>query len=267
MILRSLLFVPAHKEHLIKKALKTKADAIIFDLEDGCPGEENKKIGIENIKKYYRENDIVRIEIFKISILREIEEIYDFINIVMIPKYSGLDGTPTKNLKVIPLIETCFGIQNLLQWQIINDNIIALAFGELDYKMDNYCLDTNYAKQIIINSAHAFGIPAIATPNLDLSNENRLRVKIREDQEKGFDGTMTIHPKEIEMINQAYTPDMEYANNFLKIYKTTDEGVNFVDKKLYAPPIYRKCLKQIEYYEEIQRMESQRSNKSQIDKK
>ena len=44
--LRSALFVPAHRESLIPKALATGADALIMDLEDACPPaeEQRKKI-------------------------------------------------------------------------------------------------------------------------------------------------------------------------------------------------------------------------------
>ena len=38
--LRSYLFVPAHRENLIPKALATGVDALIMDLEDACPPAE-----------------------------------------------------------------------------------------------------------------------------------------------------------------------------------------------------------------------------------
>ena len=52
---RSLLYLPAHKEHLIQNALKSGADMLALDLEDSCQPFENKQIGRDNIVKFLNE--------------------------------------------------------------------------------------------------------------------------------------------------------------------------------------------------------------------
>ena len=52
---RSLLYLPAHKEHLVENALKSGADMLALDLEDSCQPFENKQLGRDTILKFLKE--------------------------------------------------------------------------------------------------------------------------------------------------------------------------------------------------------------------
>ena len=52
---RSLLYLPAHKEHLVENALKSGADMLALDLEDSCQPIENKQLGRDTIIKFLKD--------------------------------------------------------------------------------------------------------------------------------------------------------------------------------------------------------------------
>ena len=41
LVMRSLLFVPAHRESMVARARSSEADVVVLDLEDGVPPAEN----------------------------------------------------------------------------------------------------------------------------------------------------------------------------------------------------------------------------------
>ena len=54
-LMRSLMFVPAHNDKLMKSASRTDADVLLLDIEDSVMPAENKQIARNNIIKYISE--------------------------------------------------------------------------------------------------------------------------------------------------------------------------------------------------------------------
>ena len=54
LLMRSLMFVPAHNENLIESALRRDADVLLLDIEDSVQPVENKQIARDNIIKYLK---------------------------------------------------------------------------------------------------------------------------------------------------------------------------------------------------------------------
>lgn len=268
MILRSLLFVPAHKEKLIKKALKTDADALIFDLEDSCPGEENRKTGRKLILKYIRpERDFVRI-----ASISDVIELSRYVLGFMIPKIEcpkEIDNVIKKLMycytyNLIPLIESCRGIMNAHSI-CGHHGILAVAFGSEDYKADLMGNGIHFARNMIVNAAKANNIIPIDTVHVNVHDLQDLEYDLRISKSLGFEGMLCLHPKELELVHKYYTPSdrkVEYARKRIKIYEESDGGVAIMDEIYIAPPMYKYDKKLIKRYEEIQRLQNRRKNNS-----
>ncbi|GAG87988.1 unnamed protein product [marine sediment metagenome] len=158
--MRSLLFVPAHREDLIEKALKSEADALIFDLEDSCPEKFHAK-GIENIKKYPTvfpwQKKFVRV--------RNSNDWYltDYCDSIINPK--------TENILIpdnsFALIESARGI---MYSGTIAECCKGLIFGNEDYLADTGCSDYSFARGMVVNAAKAAGVLAIDSVFVDIKD-------------------------------------------------------------------------------------------------
>lgn len=138
MLNRSLLFVPADKEKMLRKINELQADLIIIDLEDAVRVDE-KHIGRDLIRKYIgdwekpvfiRVNSIETSE-FQVD-MQLILEISNAVSLqgVMLPKSSSRrnieelaehletienQGSRQSKLSIIPLIESALGVHNSIE--------------------------------------------------------------------------------------------------------------------------------------------------------
>ena len=247
--MRSLLFVPAHKEELIKKILDTKADAVIFDLEDSCPGERNREIGLQNISRYGKQCSSLTIT--RISDIDQLLHVHT--DYIMFPKAECIDIS-LQGFRIILLIETALGIMNIKN--IMSLSVVeGAAFGNEDYFANTGCGDYSFAQNFIVNCAKAYGKFAIDSVNADVHNLKKLEKDCKKGVILGFDGKMCIHPKEIEIIHKYYTPSLkeyEYACRVIELYDQAEaegSGVAIIDGVYVAPPMVKRAQKIIEKYE------------------
>ena len=66
-----------------------------------------------------------------------------------------------------------------------------------------------YARSRVVHAAASFGLDAIDVPWLDLEDMDGLREECRLVQALGFTGKATIHPKQLAVMNDVFTPDAE----------------------------------------------------------
>ena len=243
--MRSLLFVPAHKDYLIKKALKSQADAVIFDLEDSCP-DGNKEAGIRNINTVNTD----KIKIVRISDNKQIG-IVDT-NFILYPKAEK--PLPLDNYIFILLIETAKGIIDLPEL-ITDPRVYGVAFGNEDYKADTGCNNYDFAQQMIMNYSKAYKKFAIDTVFIDIKDEQVFVNSCINSCDSGFDGRLCLTPKQVEIANLYYTPTKEEYDKSKKIIKLYDQavdkgsGVAIIDNIYIAPPMVKRAKKVIKKYE------------------
>lgn len=254
--MRSLLFVPAHKEELIKKARDCDADALILDLEDSCPGDQNKIKGIKNIIKYanmiegktvfVRISDTDQLDLIPVKHIVWPKASFRIANI---PKFH-VNGS----LKVLLLIETALGVISLHD-TIGFKTVIGAVFGNEDYTADTLCTNYDFAQATIVNCAKAFNKLAIDSVNVDVHNLEKLAFYCEIGKQLGFDGKLCIHPKEIETIHKWYTPtikEYEYSCRVIELYDQAErngDGVAIIDGVYVAPPMVKYAQKIIKKYE------------------
>jgi len=138
---RSNLFIPGHTLDRLEKAQGSNADAIIVDLEDGCPDSE-KLAARETLINLLKENAFskplfVRVNDAMEALGREdidsISPFQDQIEAIILPKTQSFDFLATlapmidfKN-KLVPLIETSRAIETVTQIAAFKD-VVGLFF-------------------------------------------------------------------------------------------------------------------------------------------
>jgi len=85
-------------------------------------------------------------------------------------------------------------------------------------------------------------------PFLDLNDEEGLREQAVLAKDLGFSGKGSIHPKQIPIINEIFTPspaEIEYAEKVVKAFNATDSGLVLVDGKLIEKPVLREMKRKL----------------------
>lgn len=286
-VLRTMLFAPAHKMDLIKKAAQSSADAIVLDLEDSCQPDFNKALGRKNIvealqskifgnkKKFVRINprntgfmfdDLLEVAIpeldaFLYPMAESKDDIIFFSN--MLTELELSRKMIVGKIKLCPDIETGRGIMNASEIAHASERIVALGFGSEDFATDIDCvrdyenLSIQNARQQIVFAARAVGAIPIDTPHINVHDMEGLEKHIQQARLLGFGGMQIIHPKEIALCHQYYTPseqEFNEANEIVTLYNEAQHnsnGVAIMDGKFISPPTYKRANLLIEKYKYI----------------
>ena len=257
---RSVLFSPGDQPALLRKAPDSGADVVVFDLEDAvAPGQ--KAAARETVAAVLAEVDPDRELCVRVNPLAnggrdDLDAVVDSetVDSVMLPKTSGpkaawrlrqeLDDNGA-DWPIIALLETAAGILNARDIATVA-GVDALAFGAEDLSADTGATRTDegheisYARQRVVLAANAADIDAIDTLVTDFEDTDHLEADAARSVEYGYDGKMAIHPSQVSVINEAFTPDEEaiaWAESVIEARDATDRGVFKVDGEMIDAPL------------------------------
>ncbi|ANU27296.1 HpcH/HpaI aldolase/citrate lyase family protein [Planococcus versutus] len=271
----SYLFVPATSFSLIKKAVTSKADVVIIDLEDAVALSEKqaaREVMKEALKVYKKEHKIiVRINALETSFWEADLEtaVTNGAAGIMLPKAENEQGIQTASNKIreirensdeafelIPLIESAKGIQFAYAIASADPLVSALAFGSIDFSLDIDCeltpegLELLFARSQLVIASKAAGIgPPIDAVYPNLTDENGLKNQTVFANQLGFKAKLVIHPKQLDVVHQVFsTSDEEIiiAKKIVEAFeKAEKEGIASikVDGQFVDYPIYKKAKK------------------------
>lgn len=276
MLLRSMLFVPAHNKKFIDKALESDADAIILDMEDSVP-ENSKVIARKIIGEYAQSNKFEKHTVFirtnpleEPQILKDIEAgSHVTITGFMPPKISSEGdilflerlleqqemerGISNGHFKLAPLVETTAAVLNLTEIVRHSKRTVAICFGGEDYLNDLQGIHGTPPKAfdvpraLIAMAARSVGIEPIDTPFLNLKDEKGFIREKKEAYELGFSGSLLINPKQIKDANNCFKPnddEVQQAINIIDAIKKSKElgdGCVMLGNQMIGPPMQRKA--------------------------
>lgn len=276
-LLRSMMFVPGHNEKLIESAVKSTADALIFDLEDSVQPESNKLIARGVIVDKSKGKEFDRFQ--KFVRLNEIETEF-FLQDVLTVTHGNIDGfllskTNSKEdvqyldqlltsiekdrkldagkFSIIPILESALSIVNINEIALSSKRIIALGFGSEDYVSDIQGIrdfETNqsisFPRQLVPIVARAHGLEAIDAAYIKVHDLEGLERHLQTGKVLGYGGMWILHPKQNELANEVFSPtEQEYKDsvNFLRLYeeaKKINKGVAIIEGKFVGPPLITK---------------------------
>jgi len=245
--IRSLLFAPAVRPDLVRKGPATGADAIVIDLEDATPPNA-KADGRVNLRELVGE-------------LSDTAAVFARINDVSTPWYTDdLDALP-RGLAgvVVPKIETTAGLERLradlavldigaitvlggvetalgvADARLLLDQpvIDAAYFGAEDFIADMGGMRTSdnaevhYARAQVALAARLAQTPVIDQIVADFRDDDRFRRECLEARALGYSGKLCIHPAEVTIANEAFTPsvdEVDRARRLLVAYERAAES-------------------------------------------
>jgi len=265
------LSTPGSNEKMIEKALGTAADVVFLDLEDAVApnqkveargkviqalrslnwGKKTRAMRMNNIETEYAYQDVIEV----------VEKAGDYLDLIIIPKVKSardvfwVDTLLTqietrlkmrKKIALEVLIEEVQALINVEEIAKSSSRLEAIIFGPGDFSASQGVRMTtiggsvttypgdiwHYARSKIVVAARAAGIDAIDGPYADFRHPEGYREEAIRSVTMGFAGKWAIHPSQIEIANEIYSPTREEVDRARRLEsayaKAEDEGLGAI---------------------------------------
>ena len=274
----SRLYLPGNTPRIMINAGIHKPHGIIFDLEDSVAPEkkEEARLLVRNALRtldLFGAERMVRINQLPLGLDDLKTVVPQQVHTVLIPKCETPDQVKRADdevtrimrerkmkgdLFLMPIIESALGSENAYSIATASERTVALAIGLEDYTADMGVMRTKeghesfYARTRLVNACKAAGIQAIDSVFSDVDDEEGLRKTIRISKSLGFEGMGCIHPRQIRIIHEEYTPSREEIERAMKITDAYMEarkkglGVVALGTKMIDKPVVKRAEKIIE---------------------
>lgn len=255
MLLRSYLFAPGNNEKLLSKLFEAGADAVVLDLEDGVPRAEKGRArelvrrALEGRAPGARPLVFVRVNGVETGHWREdvAAVVAPALAGVRVPKAESADqmrqvdealtraekdrGLPAGGIAIACTIETAAGV--LAARELARaPRVRHFTFGAADFAADVGAdpgpeeLETLHARSHLVAVSRAAGIdPPVASVFTHLDDQDGLRQSTEGARRLGFFGRSVIHPKQIAVVHEVFTPRPEEVRRAEELLKALDEAV------------------------------------------
>ena len=287
---RSLLYVPVNVGKYVDKAHTRGADVIQLDLEDSIPPAEKDKARtlVEKAAAKVRRGGadvVVRINRPLSLAVRDLEHsiLPDVDGIAITKAESGshvklLDelvseleakrGMPIGHTKFITMIETADAFSRIAEIPLASPRVVAMNIGGEDFALDcNMQPDDDallHPKQHMIIAARGAGVMPLGFIGTvaDFSDWEKFRQMVRRSRRFGFDGAGCIHPGQVKIVNEEYTPSAEeiaYAKKVIAMDKeaaAAGRGSFQIDGKMIDVPVVVRAERLLKRYDAIKAREA-----------
>ncbi|RRJ28632.1 HpcH/HpaI aldolase/citrate lyase family protein [Halocatena pleomorpha] len=273
---RSVLFSPGDRPELMRKAPQSGADVVVFDLEDAV-GPENKSVGREAVAAVVGDPAFdpdcavcVRVTDEPQEDLAVLANDSARLDLLMLPK-TDTSSDVTKlaascsevgiDVPVCALCETARGVLNAPEIAAAEPTA-AIAFGAEDLAADIGANRTEegtevlYARERVVLAASAAGIDAIDTVFTDIDDTEGLAAATETARDLGYTGKMAIHPYQVPVINDGFTPSeeqIEWAQRVLDARDEHEGGVFRLDDEMIDAPLIARAENILERTPDSQR--------------
>jgi citrate lyase subunit beta/citryl-CoA lyase len=231
---RSYLFAPGHNAKLLGKVFEAGADAVILDLEDAVP-DEHKAEARRLVAEALRSNPAwVRVNAPQTeACAADLDAVAELAVGIRVPKTESAedvqwvaDRTPDKPL--LCAIETARGVLAAEEIARVT-SVRLLALGGIDLRRDlsigDEELETAYVRSHIVVVSRAAGLePPVDSVYAQLANEEGLRREARFARRMGFFGKSAIHPRQISVLHEVFTPgeeELEWARRVISAFEAS----------------------------------------------
>jgi citrate lyase subunit beta/citryl-CoA lyase len=250
---RSMLFTPGNRLDMLEKAVHSGTDAVIVDLEDSV-SLHNKPVARDNLSSlpespvpYYVRTNAVETGLLWDDVIAAGQAP---VVGVIIPKaedpqvISQIDGAltamekssgkPEGSMTVIPLIESGLGVRLTYEMAKASDRVECVMFGggeqgdlvaDLGVEWTPEGTGLMQARSQTLLSSRAAGVPyPMEAVFMDFRNPDGLRVECELARRLGYVGKVAIHPAQIPVINDVFTPSAEVVEYQKRVLAAFEEA-------------------------------------------
>lgn len=261
--MRSLMFVPAHRERMVQRALglgefgPSDLDVALLDLEDGVPPaskEEARRLVADVLGRSQGDAGPMRY----VRIRRALSDdgaadldaiVRSGLGGIMAPKVARADEVewlsgeldarereakiPPGTIRIIPSIESAAALIEAPRIAKAADRVIGLAFGSEDFALDlglptkreGEAADLLYARSATVVAAVSAGKLAFDGIWPDIEDAAGLRADSQRARRLGFSGKTLIHPSQVTVANEIFSPTAEEVDEARRVVRAFDEAL------------------------------------------
>lgn len=250
---RSMLFTPGDRIEMIEKAARSGTDAVIVDLEDAVSVDKKPdaranlaRLPESAVPYYIRTNG------------PETEQFWDDVVAAGAAKAVGLiipkaesaaaiqqvdgalsaleraNGREPGSIEIIPLIESAIGVRETYDMCVASERIECVLFGggeqgdlvaDLGVEWTPEGTGLMHARSQVVLSCRAAGIPyPMEAVFMDFRNLDGLRIESEIARTLGYVGKVAIHPAQIPVINDVFTPAPDVVDYQRKVLTAFEEA-------------------------------------------
>ena len=261
-LLRSVLFVPGVRPERFAHAIDSGADGVVFDLEDSVDASRKTEARRAMAEFLSTPTDSTVLRLVRINAVgspwfgEDLEFVrrLQAVDGVVLPKAEAPGDVEdvarqAGSRSVIPLIETARGVLNAAAIVAATAPIPAVLFGAEDLTAQigvPRTLDGEellFARSQIVLAATAAGADALDAVFIAIGAIEELRRDALRARALGFRGKMAIHPSQIDVITEVFTPsaaDIGRARRLVDAYDAAvarGEAVFRLDNQMVDMPV------------------------------
>ena len=249
-ISRSFLFVPGNRHDRFSKAKSSGAHSIVIDLEDAV-SLDAKSEARSATADWLSEGNTCYVRVNSADtewFSEDIAMIRKFDIPVMLPKADlkslQLTSEAIPGNTIIALVETVRGYMELRQMTAVA-KLSRFAFGSIDFGVESGIEDTAdtmtaIRTNFVLESCYGGLLPPIDGVSTSINNEELTRQEALRSKQLGFGGKLCIHPKQVAVVNSAFTPtseQVEWAHRVLQAIEYSKGAAVAVDGKMVDKPV------------------------------
>ena len=254
---RSLLFMPANQAGMIAKIPRIAPDVAVADLEDAvAPGDKERArdiavaaidalarpdpkppttvlIRVNPVGTPWFEGDVAAaadcaaagIVVPKLATPHELSQVRQ-----VLAEHSWSDAL------LIAGLETALGVADARS--LLAHGVSAVYFGAEDYIADiggqrtGAGTEVLYARSQVCLAAYLAGVPAIDEAVVGLGDDDFFSADAQAGRAMGYQGKICIHPRQVELSHQVFTPTAEEVAHAEAVLAAGDAGVAVVDGQM-----------------------------------
>jgi citrate lyase subunit beta/citryl-CoA lyase len=277
---RTMMFVPASNPNMMVNAPVFKPDCIIFDLEDAISLREKdsareliaealKAIDYKDCEIFVRTNPLYTpfgeedVRVLVAAGLRNVrlpmtETAEDIKKLdALLTEIEEELGLENGIVKILGAIETAKGVINAEKIATASTRMIGISFGAEDFtrtigsERSRSGEELFTARSKIVLAAAAAGIDAIDTVFSDIDDDEGFRKETEMAKKLGFAGKSIIHPRQIGIVHDVFTPSKAEVDKALRVIQAIEEaekkglGVISLDGKMVDAPVVARAEKTV----------------------
>lgn len=261
---RSLLFVPGNRADMLEKATRNSPGGFIPDLEDSVPVSEKvaaRDIAaaaipalaatgkpvvprVNSLSTGLTADDIATVvipQVMAISVGKILGPEDIVVIDTMLKAHERAVGIELGSVGVMPWIETAAGVVNVSAICAASQRVRWIAFGAEDFSADmgfSRTVDSDgdgdesplgepgliYPRSAVAVAAMAAGVQALDTPYVKFRDPEGLRADCLLARRIGFKGKLAIHPAQIDVIEEAFSPSDQEIARARRVLQATEDA-------------------------------------------
>ena len=290
--LRSLIFVPGNRPNMLERSKNFKTDILMIDLEDSVPPNDKlaaRRLASEWVDILSNHNQKVMVRVNSLDTGLTKDEITNIIS----PQLYGISlgkvtsrwdiqslddilieaeerfQIPVNTIKIIPWIETAQSIMRLDDIAKASNRIIAIAFGAEDYTNDmgiqrtDMGAEVEFPRSVVAIAARAANIAALDSPFVAFKDPINLKTDSMKARQLGYTGKFAIHPDQLAIINQTFSPSQEDIAYALTIVQGWNDAVKNgrgsfdLEGKMVDVPVVKRAQNLLAFAQSVTQIDQQ----------